>query len=236
MEIMEIISDAFIYPLNNIKALAIYIILGIIAGILGGGTIIGLILGAGSDNALAGGLGVIGFILTIVILLLITGYELDIVKFGIKRDSGAPGIDIIRQVTNAIKLIIVDIVYYIVPAIILALMGFLIGNGILTQIIMLIIGIIFSLAAFMARCRLAKTDDLGEALAIGQAIGDISRVGILNLIIVTVLMLVILFIILIIIGVIVSWNNIIGGILMGIFFVYAAFVTNRAIGLLYSEV
>ena len=236
MEIMEIISEALVYPINNIKALLIYVVLGIIAGLAIGGTIIGLVTGANTHNALASGLGIIGTLISIVILLLIAGYELDIVKYGIKRDPGAPGIDIVRQVTNAIKLIIVDFVYYIIPIIVAALMGFLIGTGFITTIVIIIIAIIFSLAAFMARCRLAKTDSLGDALAFGEAIGDISRVGIIKIIAVALITILIVFIISFIIAAITSWNSTIGGILMGIFFVYAAFFINRAVGLLYSDV
>ena len=65
---MEIISDALVYPINNIKALIIYVVLGIIAGLAAGGTIIGLIGGANYNNALAGGLGFIGLILTVIII------------------------------------------------------------------------------------------------------------------------------------------------------------------------
>ena len=50
--------------------------------------------------------------------LLISGYGLDIVKYGIERREDGPGIDIVRQILNAIKLIIVSFVYYIIPAVI----------------------------------------------------------------------------------------------------------------------
>ena len=237
MEIMEIINDALVYPLNNIKALVIYAVLGIIAGIAVGGTILGIATGAALDNgALAGGFGIIGLLISIVIFLLIAGYELDIVKYGIKRDPIAPGIDVVRQVANAIKLIIVNIVYYIIPVIIAAVLGFLLGNGLLTTLAILIITIVFSLAAFMAKCRLAKTEELSDALAIGEAIGDISKVGIIKIIALAVIVFVIAFIVMFIISAITNWNSIIGGILMGIFFVYMTFFTNRAIGLLYSDV
>ena len=235
MEIMEIINDALVYPFSNIKALIIYMILGIIAGIAAGGTVFALLAGANLNNAFSGAAGVIGLLVTVIILLLLAGYELDIVKFAINRDPGAPGIDIARQIANAIKLIIVDFVYYIVPALIIFVIGLFLKDWIL-NIIALILLIIFSLANFMARCRLAKTDDLGDAIAIGEAIGDISRVGILNLVIVAALVLIILFVIAFIIAFISKWNSTVGGILMGIFFVYAVFFSNRAIGLLYSGV
>ena len=44
MNLGEILSDAFVYPLNNIKALIIYVILGIVAGIAGGAAVFGIII------------------------------------------------------------------------------------------------------------------------------------------------------------------------------------------------
>jgi hypothetical protein len=91
------------------------------------------------------------------------------------------------------------------------------------------------MANFMAKCRLAKTDNLGDALAIGEAIGDISRVGVGKLIATVLVVFVILVIVAFIIGLITSMSDIIGSILLGIFSVYFVFFYNRAIGLLYSD-
>lgn len=236
MDVSEIITDALMYPFNNIKALVLYVVLGIISGIAFGGTALGILTGAAANNSwLAGGVGIIGFIISFIILLLISGYELDIVKYGIKRDSGAPGIDITRQVINAIKLIIVYIVYYIIPAIIIAILGLFLKDWILYAIAF-ILAIIFALAQFMAKCRLADTEELGHALAIGEAIGDISKVGIGKLLAVIIISFIIIAIVLTILVFVAQWNGIIGGILLGIFGTYLVFFTNRATGLLYSNV
>ncbi len=235
MEIGEIIKDAIVYPFNNIKALIIYMIIGIVCGLLGGASLMGVLLAAQGNNALAaGGFGFIGILILIIGGLLISGYGLDIVKFGIERRDDAPGIDIVRQILNAIKVFIVNIVYYIIPAIIGWLLTTLLGQGILTIIITLIIYIVFAFAQFMAICRLAKYDSLGEALAIGEAIGDVSRVGMLKVLLTIIAVFIIALIVALIIGVISQYNNIIGGILFGLFGVYVAFFYNRAIGLLYS--
>ena len=87
----------------------------------------------------------------------------------------------------------------------------------------------------MAVCRLAKYDSLGEALAIGEAIGDISKVGMLKVIATVVVLIIIGLVILFIFGFIGNYNATIGGILLGIFGVYYTFFYNRAIGLLYSD-
>ncbi|WP_458404960.1 DUF4013 domain-containing protein [Methanobrevibacter sp.] len=235
MEIVEIIKDALTYPLSNIKSLVLYVILGIVAGIAGGATLIAIATGAAFENAWAmGGSALIGFILLLLIGLLIEGYTLDIIKYGIERRTDGPGIDVLRQIVNAIKLLVVDIVYYIIPVIILAILGIFFKNWVI-GVIGFILTIIFALANFMARCRLAKTEELSDALAIGEAIGDITRVGILKLLLTTILIEAIIVIIFIIIVFIMSYNTTVGGILLGIFGVYAIFFSNRAIGLLYSD-
>ncbi|MDO5815257.1 MAG: hypothetical protein Q4Q18_06430, partial [Methanobrevibacter sp.] len=80
MEIGEIIGDALVYPFNNIKALVIYVIIGIIGAIVGGASILSLV-SAFSTTGLGGaaftGLGIVGVIVFILILFLISGYSLD---------------------------------------------------------------------------------------------------------------------------------------------------------------
>jgi hypothetical protein len=237
MGVGDIIGDALAYPFSNIKALVLYVILGIIAAIIGGAAVISLAT-ALSTKGFAGfafsGLSIVGIIVFILVLFLIEGYGLDIIKYGIERRSDSPGIDFGRQVSNAFKLIVVSIVYYIIPAIIILILGLFLRDWILT-IISIILIIIFALANFMAKCRLAKTDNLGDALAIGEAIGDISRVGLGKIIATVVVIFVILVIVAFIIGLISSVSDIVGSVLLGIFAVYFVFFYNRAIGLLYSD-
>ena len=237
MSIGEILSDALVYTINNIKEFIIFMILSIVGAVIGGTSIINII-GAlsttGWSSVAFSGLSIIGVVIFILILFLISGYTLDIIKYGIERRNDSPGIDFGRQVANAIKLIIVDIVYYIVPAIIIFVLGLFLRNWLMT-IISIIILILFALANFMAKCKLAKTDSLGEALSIGEAIGDISRVGLGKLIATIILILFIIIIIAIIITLISGINATIGSILLGIASVYILFFYNRAIGLLYSD-
>ena len=126
MGIGDIIGDAIAYPFSNLKALVLYAILGIIAGIIGGAALIS-IAASFSSKGIAGfafsGLSIVGIIVLILVIFLIEGYALDIIKFGIERRTDSPGIDFGRQVSNAIKLIIVSVVYYIIPAIIIFVLG-----------------------------------------------------------------------------------------------------------------
>jgi len=236
MELGEILSDALVYPFQNIKALVVYGILGIIFGIAIAGTIVGISAGALAKNALAIiGSGIIGIIIALFLGFLINGYQLDIIKYGIERRSDAPDIDFIAQFFNGVKLFAVDIVYFIIPIIIAAILAIIFQHW-LSTIITIILFIVFALAAFMGNCRLAKTQDLGYALAIGDAIGDISRIGIGKVVLVIVIVLVITLILSAIGSGISQWNSTVGGIIVGIIGVYNAFFAGRAIGLLYSDV
>ena len=236
MEIGEILSDALVYPFHNIKALIIYVILGIILGIAVGGTVLGIATGAAVDNALAAvGLGIIGAIVALIIAFMISGYELDIIKYGIQRSEDAPGIDFVRQFINGVKLFVTQIVYMIVPIIIGAILAVIFQHWI-SQIIIFIVSVIFALALMMAQCRLAKTEELSDALAIGEAIGDISKVGILKLLALIILVFVIILVLFVVVGLIANWNSTVGGILFGIISVYITFFASRAVGLLYSDV
>ena len=237
MELGEIIGDAIKYPLNNIKSLVIYMIIGIIGGILGGASLLGMVASVNTKNTIvAGGFGFIGILILIICSLLIEGYGLDIVKFGIERRNDGPGIDFVRQITNGIKIIIVTFVYYIIPAIITWLLLTLLGRGILTVLVVFIIYVVFAFAQFMAICRLAKYDSLGAALSVGEAIGDIPKIGMLKVLLTVIAVFIIALIIAFIFALVYKVNNTLGGILLGIFGVYATFFYNRAIGLLYSQV
>ena len=83
MGIGDIISDALVYPFHNIKALVLYVILGIIAGLIGGAAIASII-GAFTTTGLGALafdiLGIVGVIVFILVLFLIEGYGLDIIN------------------------------------------------------------------------------------------------------------------------------------------------------------
>lgn len=236
MELGEIFTDALVYPFNNIKALILYLVLGIILGIALSGTIVAMASGVAVNNLWAViGSGIIGFIVALVLGFMITGYELDIIKLGIERSSNGPEIDLIRQFFNGIKVFVVQIVYMIIPIIIAAILAIIFQHW-LAAIINFIVSVVFSLALMMAQCRLAKTEDLSDALSIGEAIGDISKVGIVNLLIFIIAVSLITIVLLFIGGLIAQWNSIVGGILIGIVTIYLVFFSGRALGLLYSNV
>ena len=236
MEISEIINDAIRYPINNVKAVVIYLILSVILGAVLGGTVGTVFTSSVVNNVIAAfGLSIIGIIITILLGFLINGYELDIIRYGITKDSDAPEIDFVRQFLDGVKLFIVKIVYFIIPIIISAFCAVIFRDWI-AFLLLAIIFILFGLAELMGECRLAKTDDLMYALSIGDAIADISRVGFFKIVAIVIILAIMGAVIFLIGGLISQLNSIIGGIILTILGVYLTFVMGRACGLLYSEV
>lgn len=123
MEIIDIIKDSFMFPANNLTALAIYIAITFVIGILAG---IGAAVGALAVNSGAFVIvAAIMFILALLVAFVLAGYEVDIVKTGIDLEDVAPSIDFKNDLVRGIKAIIVAIVYFIIPAIITLIVAFL---------------------------------------------------------------------------------------------------------------
>ena len=102
MEIGEILIDAFKYPLENIKAMGIYLILVIATAMVM--VIPGIVIGIGSKQdsfPLSIIACIFGFIILMILLLLLEGYLLDVVKTGINRGNKLPEIDFKRQFLTA---------------------------------------------------------------------------------------------------------------------------------------
>ena len=232
MEIGEIIKDALHYPLGHVKALCIYIVLCFIIYLISALTLGDLAAATEVQTASLGIVGIIGLILILIIGLLTDGFALDIIKLGIERSDEEPALDIARQVINGIKYLITAIVYFIIPFIVLILLSAI--NETLGTIVGVILLIIFAFAFLIGECRLAKTDSLGYALNIGEAIKDIQRIGIVKILAVLIISA--------IIAAIISWigglfgTGIIGSIVSAIISAYLVFFTSRSSGLLYSEV
>ena len=235
MEIGEIIKDAAMYPINNVKALVIYAVLTIIAALALVFTGVGIVGASQTSGAAAGGLGIlgiIGIIIAFAILLLIVGYMLDVIKIAIMREDGAPEIEPARQIVNGVKLIVLSIIYLIIPIIIMAILGAI--NEYLS-IIGFILLIVFALLLLIAQCRFAKTESLGDALDFAAVIEDIKEIGIVKIIAVVIIIGVIAFILNLIGSGIGQVSEVIGSIITAILTIYCTFFQNRAYGLLYSD-
>lgn len=277
MEILEIIKDAFIFPTNNLEKLAIYIVLTFVVGLLMGG---GVILAAFStmDASYLAIIGAILLILGIILALIISGYQLGIMKSGIDLDDEAPSFDWKNDLINGIKLLVVSIVYFIIPAIIVLIVGLITnvpGNVVnlineaavtpanatamanstgisldavsqstmaafgtsiaITALVAFVVFIIFAFIQTMGQARLANTGSLGEALNIPEAAKDLTRIGIGKVIAVILLVVIIVAVINAILGYLYGQVSQLS-ILSIIVTPYLAFFTQRASGLLYSDI
>ena len=274
---MDIIKEAFIFPSNNLEKLAIYIVLTFVLGLIVAGGVITTVAGVNNSSVYLI-LAAILFIISIIVALIISGYQLAILKSGIDLDDEAPSFDWKNDLITGIKLIIVNIVYMIIPAIIVgivALITNLPGNMVkasqevaansanvtaianstapvvanisdataaafassfaITAIVGLILVIIFAFFLTMGQSRLANTGSLGEALNIPEAARDISRIGVGKVIAVVLLIIVVIGVIQAILGYV--YGQVPQLSLLSIIVTpYLAFFSQRAYGLLYSDI
>ncbi len=99
----------------------------------------------------------------------------------------------------------------------------------------IIVFIIFAFLQTMAEARLANTDSLTEALNIFEAAKDIARIGVSKVIVVLLLVIIIVAIINTVLSAVYSYVPILS-ILSIIISPYLAFFSQRAVGLLYSDI
>ena len=122
MEIMDIIKDAFVFPSQNLEKLVIYIVLTFVMGLLFvGGAVSGIF--AVANNSIYFVITAILAIIAICIAFIISGYQIGIIKTGIDQVEDAPGFDWKNDLITGIKALIVSIVYFIIPAIIIAIVA-----------------------------------------------------------------------------------------------------------------
>ncbi len=126
MEILDIIKDSFIFPSNNLEKLAIYIVLSFVLGLFAVGGALSIYL-ASENSSIYFILTAILFLIALIIGLIITGYQVYIVKSGIDMDDKAPEFDWKNDIVTGIKMIIVNIVYMIIPSILVGIVA-LIAN------------------------------------------------------------------------------------------------------------
>ena len=277
MEITEIIKEAFIFPSQNLEKLAIYIVLTFVLGLLAILGVFTIILGVNDGSFYF----ILTFILSfigIVVSLIITGYLVGVLKSGIDHDESAPGLDWKNDFITGLKMLVVTIVYFIIPAIVAWIMAFVtnipgqfldiaqkmaispanataaanssstVVTGVsqaamasltssiaITSLVTAVVFIIFAFLSAMGESRLANTGDLGEAINIPEAFRDITRIGVGKVIATILLVVIVIMVIQGILGYLygqIPYLSIIGIIVTP----YLAFFSQRAVGLLYSDI
>ena len=265
--LMDLFKEALEYPTKDFKALLIFGVIFLISSLSSVLTSWGIEI-PGSALAL---LGLISFVLYFVY----EGYILSVLRESIPLKDEIPALDIVANFIDGLKLLVVQIVYYIIPAIITLIIGWITGTfsavfnivnyvgqdltnttinattaansvpaeywsalftGLLiTAIIGMILFIIFGLLLNIAMCRLAKYDDIGEALNFKEVIEDIKEIGIARYIGWYILLLVICIVLGLITGLVASIPYI--GILISLLVCtpFIALFGSRALGALYND-
>ena len=276
MDIIDIIKESFIFPSKNLKELIIYIVLTFLIGFFTVGTFVSVYIALPQNHFPL--LGTIFTIISLIIGLIVTGYQISILKSGINNDENTPSFDLKNNLITGIKMLFVGIIYMIIPTIIMFIVGFatnipgqitniyqnILLNSVnatsiansaspvlstipdstmialnssitITLIVSLVLFIIFSFLETMGESRLAKTGSLSEALNIIESFKDITRIGAVKVIVVIFVVILIVFIINSILGYVSQFIPQLT-ILSIIMSPYLVFFTQRAKGLLYSDI
>ena len=121
MEIKEIIKDSLMFPANNIKALAIYIVITFVLGFLLAGMTAFSVLSF--NQGFYAIFAAILLISSIVVGFILAGYEIDIIKTGIRLEDVAPDFILKDDAIRGIKAVIVAIIYFIIPAVVTSIIA-----------------------------------------------------------------------------------------------------------------
>ena len=269
MQLGEIFTDALKYPLSDYKNWMIVGVVAVCCGLQAVFAQLGIY-----NQTLYTALSAISLILIIVLM----GYGLSVIKEAIDFEDEIPAFDWVKNFVDGIKYIVVAFVYFIIPMIIVSIIGILLGGGPLSQIftesnmqkfaalngtvtqadilsivpqgvwnslftaiavtaiIAIVFFIVFAIFEYIAVCRMAKYDSLGEAFRVREIYSDIREIGILKII----AYLIIAILISSIAGMIcafisaIPYVGIIIAALVGYSFIFL--FNNRALGLLYSDV
>ncbi len=265
--LIDLFKEALVYPTNDYKALLIFGIIFLVADLTS-------VLGSWGIEINATVVGLLG-IVSLILYFVTQGYLLSVLKESINFSEDIPALDIFANLVDGLKLLVVEIVYYIIPTIIVLIVGWLSGTysavfkiveymgqevtnttvnatsmvntvpqeywaslftGLfVTVIVAMILYIIFGLLLEIAMCRLAKYDSIGEAINIGEVIGDIQEIGVGRYIGWYILLFVITLILGLVLGLITAIPYV--GILIGLLIVapFIALFGARALGNLYSD-
>lgn len=187
MDLGEIISCSFKYPFTDFKRLAIVFVLFFMMTV----SLIGLEL----NNEIIVYAGLVTFI---VACLIIPGYLISVLRQGTLVLKELPCVNIKKNVIDTLKVIVLDIVYMIIPTVmVMILVGILIFMappypdiltqdfsasliyaGLIVAVVSALLFIIFALLLTVAKARLAKYDSLSKALSFTAVYRDIRRIRI----------------------------------------------------------
>ena len=108
MNLREILTDAIKYPISDTRKFLIFCALIIIMSL---STILP------SYGLKDGTLAIILSLVTFIVLFVVLGYSMEIIKGGIEGDETLPDFDYVKQFVIGIKAMILEIIYFIIPAV-----------------------------------------------------------------------------------------------------------------------
>ena len=114
MNLREIIMDAIKYPISDTRKFLIFCVLIIIMSL---STVLPS-YGLKNDT-----LSLILSLVTLIISFIVLGYSVDVIKGGVEREDVLPDFDYVKQFVMGIKAMILDIIYFIIPAVIVIIVA-----------------------------------------------------------------------------------------------------------------
>ena len=243
MEIGDIISKSFKYPLNNgtqfmkVAVLYLLLIVPVFFSVL-------MIIFANSSAILVS--AIITIICYLIFALIIGGYFLSVMKEGISSSNLMPEFDFSKNIVDSIKVWVLGLLFSLIPGIIIGILLLIVtrfgssetvfGGIICIAFIALILEIIFCMLLSISLLRLANYDSLSEALNFSAIKEDLKAIGIGNLIVLLVVLGIISGAILFITGFLI-FIPIVGTIIYIMFIVpYTYLAVGYGLGLMYSEI
>ena len=114
MNLREILTDAIKYPISDTRKFLIFCVLIILMSLST------ILPSYGINN---GTLTIILTLVTLIVSFIVLGYSVDVIKGGTEGEETLPDFDYVKQFIMGIKALILDIIYFIIPAIIVIIVA-----------------------------------------------------------------------------------------------------------------
>ena len=118
MNLREIIMDAIKYPISDTRKFLIFCVLIILMSL---STILP------SYGLKDGTSTIILSLVTLIVSFIVLGYSVDVIKGGTEGDDTLPDFDYVKQFVLGIKAMILEIIYFIIPAILVIIVAYASG-------------------------------------------------------------------------------------------------------------
>ncbi|MCR5026626.1 MAG: DUF4013 domain-containing protein [Methanobrevibacter sp.] len=114
MDLREIIMDAIKYPISDTRKFLIFCVLIILMSL---STIFP------SYGVNDGTLAMISSLVTLIVSFIVLGYSVDVVKAGVENEDTLPDFDYVKQFIMGIKALVLEIIYFIIPAVLVIIVA-----------------------------------------------------------------------------------------------------------------